>query len=1355
MPSGSEGVFAATTRSTRKSSRLSSSTPQPSTNGAGGNEVRSDPLLTRAAESPSKTPTNGIIPISSPITPRKNNGIGASGGVVNGNHHYSPSKLLSPARNGATGNGTVAPLTDTAVKDLQTMTPNAPPAIQDAFQKLMQKAKQSPPRGANVSKDDGNSNGVAKTRSSSNQGSARGTPAAPASTAGTDQEGDSKVKDAASAVKKEQIQPEGQVEQRIVAPPNLATEILPAPPCLPQDAQYAPLNPDLTGFVPGLAYALAHPPVPTSGNGVKPANTNGTSVTSGTGHEIVSQGVGTNATSTTTDKKKKSQPTYSLASPDWYDGRVPFALYAIVNKRPEAVASPSQGKSKKRRKATAQAKVIEGLKSRSSTPGVNTLLQSDVDGNLTRAQSVMSTDAASDGGMTPRTQAAILSDVNGVEMTSSDIGSLQQTSDTFGQNDTMTKHPSTSQDGTVKTEVALQETMPLVDDDQEEPQSTIESNQTTAEIDEPQDSPTLGPAVTTSNDAGRIYPQASEDSSRDQDATALGGAADQATAAAAAEGEEEGSAESSVEQGSVIQPDLQLSTTDSSMATDTATSSSQQVTTDTDLSEQVTSSQAPSKHPASTAASSIDAAVSNNDKSRAKIVKRDSAKTMASEDTSPAPSALSAEVGGDESFAGDASFASTDASSVTPARPTRRAAAKVAAKGSYYSPSAFVLQAPQQAAQVHSIAATNVSARTDAGGSSSRSGSAGVGGTSRKGTNNNTPVNGTVSTVSTSDSSLNPAQASSSEIDFTDTKGKGKSTDTAAPAGDEGQYNNDFCSTCGGAGHFICCDSCPRSFHFACVDPPLDINEVPLNDDSAWYCRECTVARHPLPKPTQRDGLFGPLIHHLDQQNPSIFGLTPDIKNFFKGVATHADGSYVDANFTRQIKLDKKGLIEHRDPFKLRDTKGKEVLCYQCGGSALPQNRGEAEALESIRVEEGLLLQAKQGKKSSPSKRRSRRRSSGHTQLDAVVQEDEQQLTLTVNEEDYIRESLAWRRLVSCDFCTLHWHLDCLDPPLSNMPSNFRKWKCPCHIEELLVHTRIPKSSTQLQVVDLPIPTLQNTGYGPKQFYRPRVLNSGEIEIIPDPLDNFSSSSQQASSSSSFGKSILPGWQNVDLPSGDAEIPGGGIRRIRFRVPEKIVRTDWWMKVLQGGRDRLLDVNAPFKWVEQQRQQSKTGLDFLVEAALSNTELFNDDHDGIFNQDQKTSEDLIRLILNAASPASMRLQPPSLHEKPEQVAGHVKHQGGKLNREEDEALPESAMRSSIEDVNGTSAGRTPSKRTRSEQQQSHSEPTDPASPEPMTKKTKLTSSTNGLGEDELESLRAVRELIRRKGEDNLLAFLRS
>jgi hypothetical protein len=45
------------------------------------------------------------------------------------------------------------------------------------------------------------------------------------------------------------------------------------------------------------------------------------------------------------------------------------------------------------------------------------------------------------------------------------------------------------------------------------------------------------------------------------------------------------------------------------------------------------------------------------------------------------------------------------------------------------------------------------------------------------------------------------------------------------------------------------------------------------------------------------------------------------------------------------------------------------------------------------------------------------------------------------------------KAIIQCNYCVLSWHLDCLDPPLANPPNpphTDRKWRCPCHVDELL-----------------------------------------------------------------------------------------------------------------------------------------------------------------------------------------------------------------------------------------------------------------------------------------------------------------
>ena len=110
--------------------------------------------------------------------------------------------------------------------------------------------------------------------------------------------------------------------------------------------------------------------------------------------------------------------------------------------------------------------------------------------------------------------------------------------------------------------------------------------------------------------------------------------------------------------------------------------------------------------------------------------------------------------------------------------------------------------------------------------------------------------------------------------------------------------NNDFCSACGGSGFLLCCDGCDRSFHFSCLDPPLHDNASELNEP--WFCYIC-VSKKPAeasPEKATRN-LFTPLISSLKKRNPSNFALPQDVRDYFEGVATDKNGSFVESVHTR------------------------------------------------------------------------------------------------------------------------------------------------------------------------------------------------------------------------------------------------------------------------------------------------------------------------------------------------------------------------------------------------------------------------------------------------------------------------
>ncbi|TCD63891.1 hypothetical protein EIP91_004800 [Steccherinum ochraceum] len=294
------------------------------------------------------------------------------------------------------------------------------------------------------------------------------------------------------------------------------------------------------------------------------------------------------------------------------------------------------------------------------------------------------------------------------------------------------------------------------------------------------------------------------------------------------------------------------------------------------------------------------------------------------------------------------------------------------------------------------------------------------------------------------------------------------SLNDAAPA----VSNEDHCSSCRSFGSLVYCDSCPRAFHLMCLNPPVEGNE--LQGDANWYCPACTLRKEPPSKPPASLKFMAPLFDNVQSTIPHEFQLPAEIRTFFKDVGTSNRGTYVDSSEVKPPRLNRHGQLEDRDPYRLRDRNGEPVLCFKCGTSALPP---------------GVSA-------SVPAMKRPRRASS--------------RLSSTLSD--------TGKSIISCDYCHLHWHLDCVDPPLSLMPPWSKKWMCPNHADQILKpKKRVPRGATSVDVV------------------KPGEVNNGNIEVIQPEA------------------SLLV--QPTSMAIEEVLINGR-----RYRVPEKIITMDFWKK---------------------------------------------------------------------------------------------------------------------------------------------------------------------------------------------------
>lgn len=218
--------------------------------------------------------------------------------------------------------------------------------------------------------------------------------------------------------------------------------------------------------------------------------------------------------------------------------------------------------------------------------------------------------------------------------------------------------------------------------------------------------------------------------------------------------------------------------------------------------------------------------------------------------------------------------------------------------------------------------------------------------------------------------------------------------------------NNDNCDSCGEGGDLLCCDRCPCAFHLTCCDPPLEEDDIP---DGEWLCNECKA----LPKEEEESNQKDHVTNDGGHEVPSI------------PAAKHVENSKLESPFSTLVKM----------------TTGKNPTTFslppelKCN-TYFPGDRKRKNSTEEKAVP------MKNGKR--------------------FVNGDEEEHAIPAGRLCFAcsRSELAGQ-LVHCDFCPLAFHMDCVNPPLTTVPSGM--WMCPNHAEHAEPGLRDPRFSKRVQ----------------------------------------------------------------------------------------------------------------------------------------------------------------------------------------------------------------------------------------------------------------------------------------------------
>lgn len=266
-----------------------------------------------------------------------------------------------------------------------------------------------------------------------------------------------------------------------------------------------------------------------------------------------------------------------------------------------------------------------------------------------------------------------------------------------------------------------------------------------------------------------------------------------------------------------------------------------------------------------------------------------------------------------------------------------------------------------------------------------------------------------------------------------------------------GRQNHDFCDACSEAGNLICCDYCCSSFHLSCHDPPLEETDIPCG---IWLCHTCTMKEKIAREKEESDKANAKEVPQasesselgLSSQEPSTSSLSIEIEmkdSENTTPTTDSEPMQVDDEIVKEPKE------EEIEAPKVEE-KIEEVVVIEKPVELSPFE-------ELIRV--ASLLNPKQfelpiemtepfpfpgTERAEPIRNGRRVKNKRTVELDSYGC-----VPLPAKLCFSCSKSCKKAPLISCDYCSLYYHQDCLDPPMTALPAG--RWMCPNHPQHFIV----------------------------------------------------------------------------------------------------------------------------------------------------------------------------------------------------------------------------------------------------------------------------------------------------------------
>ncbi|XP_058059951.1 PHD finger protein 12 [Anopheles bellator] len=256
-------------------------------------------------------------------------------------------------------------------------------------------------------------------------------------------------------------------------------------------------------------------------------------------------------------------------------------------------------------------------------------------------------------------------------------------------------------------------------------------------------------------------------------------------------------------------------------------------------------------------------------------------------------------------------------------------------------------------------------------------------------------------------------------------------------------HNNDTCDSCKEGGDLLCCDRCPSSFHLGCHDPPLSEQEIP---NGQWVCHTCKCKAIDDPLGTSAKLRFRDRSLSHKSSNSSSSGSKTSNDGDQNGAENDVVVTYSapstppppDSSTPQRVVPILPLHPMFPAPALEEDFKSNTPLDHLIRAAKI-LNPKQFELPPDMEVNFSFpgMDKADYGKFGKRAK------------LRKMHELDSQGLVpLPARTCHFCGTSCRKAPLVACDYCDLLFHQDCLDPPLTAMPTSL--WMCPNHVEQYI-----------------------------------------------------------------------------------------------------------------------------------------------------------------------------------------------------------------------------------------------------------------------------------------------------------------